>query len=100
VTVKLTELAVDGPATFVHINVYVSVPAADGETDWVPLLANAPLQLPVAVQPVVLAEDQVRMDEPPTAMELADRDNTGAAGTTGGMSSTAASACTNPYPEL
>ena len=96
VTVKLAEPAADDPAAFAQVSVYVSVPAAVGVRVCVPLVANAPLQLPVAVQPVELAEDQVSVVELPTATELAAKVRVGAAGTTCGMSANAASACTNP----
>jgi hypothetical protein len=46
----------------------------------VPLLANEPLQLPDAVQPVVLADDQVIVVEAPTVIDDDDSVNVGAAG--------------------
>ncbi len=61
------------------------MPAADGVSVWLPLLARAPLQLPDAVQPVVFADDQVIVMEAPTVIEEDDNDSAGAAGTTAGI---------------
>ncbi len=59
---------------------------------WLPVLAMGPLQLPEAVQPWLFAEDQVRVVELPTTMELDPRVNVGAAGTTAGILVAATSA--------
>jgi hypothetical protein len=69
------------------------VPAADGVTALVPLVANAPLQLPEALQPVALIDDQVSVTGVPTATEVADAE---IAGAPGGISANAASAWTKP----
>ena len=65
------------------------VPAAAGVTVCLPLLASAPLQLPEAVQPVVLTEDQAIVVELPAAMEVTPSVKVG---TPGAMSASAASA--------
>lgn len=65
-----------------------------------PLVARVPLQLPIAVQLVALAADQLMVVELPVAMELAVNARVGAGGTTCGKRANAASACTNPWPEL
>ena len=77
------------PAALAQVRVYVSVPTAAGVTLWLPLLASAPLQLPEAVQPVVLTEDQVIVVELPAAMDLVPSVRVGAPGA---MSASAASA--------
>ena len=96
VTESVTEVAGELPATLEHNSVYVSVPTAAGFTVCVPLLAKAPVQLPEAVQPVVFAEDQVIVVEPPVTMEVEPRESVGTAGATAGISVAATSACTNP----
>jgi hypothetical protein len=62
-----------------------------------PLAARDPLQLPPAVQLVALTDVQVRVTEPLTVKLLSDVDSVGAPG---GSSAMAASACTNPNPEV
>jgi hypothetical protein len=46
----------------------------------VPLVARVPLQLPDAVHPVALADDQVMVVEPPAATEVAAKVKVGGAG--------------------
>jgi hypothetical protein len=89
VTSTLTELAADEPAAFAQLMVYVAVPLAAGETACVPEEGNAPLQFPEAVQPVVFTELQVRVIEPPAAIEAADDE---IVGVPGGIKAMAASA--------
>jgi hypothetical protein len=55
------------------------VPAAVRVTVWLPFAANAPVQLPDAVQPVALMVDQVSVVEPPTATVDEPRDMAGTA---------------------
>ena len=62
------------------------------------MLAKAPDQLPEAVHPVVLAEDQLIVVELPTVIELEVSESVGAAGTVAGILLAATSAWTNPYP--
>ncbi len=89
VTIRDAETGVEEPDALAHVRVYVSVPAAAGVTVWLPLLASDPLQLPEAVQPVVLTEDQAIVVELPAAIELAPSVKVGALGA---MSASAASA--------
>ena len=55
------------------------VPAAVTVTVWLPFAANAPDQLPDAVQAVALMVDQVSVVEPPTATVDEPRDMAGIA---------------------
>ena len=96
VTVRVTDVAGELPAAFAQTIVYVSLPTAVGPIVWLPVLANAPDQLPDAVQPLVLAEDQVMVVELPVTIELCARVSVGATGTIAGTSVAALSACTNP----
>ena len=64
------------------------VPGDEMVTVCVPLGARAPAQLPLAVQPVAVTEDHVRVVDPPTGIKLFARDITGA--------TTAVLAWTNP----
>ena len=57
-------------------------------TVWLPLAATAPLQFPVAVQPVASIVDHASVVEPPTGTAAAVRDITG--------TMNAVSAWTNP----
>jgi hypothetical protein len=56
------------------------VPAAVGVSVLVPLIASAPVQLPDAVQPVALLDDQVIVVDAPTAIDLAAKVRLGTAG--------------------
>ena len=60
----------------------MSLPAAAGVIVWLPLVAKVPLQLPDAVQLVLLTELQVSVVDPPTVTELAPKVSVGAAGAT------------------
>ena len=60
----------------------MSDPTAVGLIVCVPLLAKAPDQLPEAVQPVALADDQVMVVEPPVTIDVDARLSVGAAGVT------------------
>ena len=60
---------------------------------WLPLLAHAPDQLPEALQPVVLIDDQLRVAEAPIVTEAGLTDSEGGAG---GSSASAASAWMKP----
>lgn len=98
----MTDAAAEGPARFVHTKVYVSEPTAAGMTGWLPELAFAPFHcgsVPLAVQPWLLAEDQVSVVELPTVMELAAKESVGVGGTNAGIALAAKLACTNPKPE-
>lgn len=79
-TVSVAEVAGDGPTLFEHVSVYVSVPTAVGLRVCVPLVGNAPDQLPEAVQPVELAEDHVIVVELPVTIEDEPKVSVGAAG--------------------
>ncbi len=68
------------------------MPAA-GVMVWLPLVAWLPLQLPDAVQLVVLTEDQVSVVELPAVRDVAPTDTLGAAG---GSNARAASAWMKP----
>lgn len=59
-TVNPAEPFPDPPAPE-HVSVYVSVAAALGVTLWVPLVASAPLQAPLATHDVAFVEDQVNV---------------------------------------
>jgi hypothetical protein len=58
-----------------HVSVYVSVPAAAGVSDCVPLVFCVPLQAPLAVHEVALVDDQVNVALEPRVMaaELKER---------------------------
>ncbi len=94
---RVTELALDAPAPLLHVRLYVAVPTVVGVTVCVPLVANAPLQLPDAAQLVAFVDDQVSVVELPATTDVAAAVNVGGPG---GSSAMAASACTNPNPEL
>jgi hypothetical protein len=80
-----------------QVRPYVDVPTVAGETLCVPLVANVPLQLPDAAQLVAFKDDQVSVVWFPAVTVVADEVSDGAPG---GTSAMAASACTNPKPEL
>src|ERR1700722_7437931 len=80
VTLSMTDVAGDAPATSEQTSVYVSVPTAVGLTVWEPLVGKGPDQLPDAVQPEAFEEDQVIVVEAPLTMVFEARVNVGAAG--------------------
>jgi hypothetical protein len=66
-TVTVTDLLAEPPAP-VQVSVYVVV-AASAPVDWFPLVALLPVQPPVALQEVALAEDQARVEDAPLDTE-------------------------------
>jgi uncharacterized protein (UPF0212 family) len=68
-TVSVAE-ALPLPPFPVQVSVYVSVPAAVGVSDCVPLVVCVPLHAPLAVHDVALVDDQVRVALVPRAMEV------------------------------
>lgn len=78
------------------------VPLPSAGVGWVPAVALAPLQPPVAVQALELLDDQVSTLTPPgaTVAGLADRVTVGAAGVAGGVTVTVVEAlAAPPVPE-
>ena len=57
-----------------QVSVYVSVPAAVGVSDCVPLVACVPLHAPLAVHDVALVDDQVSVALEPRVMALELKD--------------------------
>jgi len=58
----------------------VSDPTAPGDSGVLPLGFSAPLQLPEAVQPEAFVEDQVKVVDCPSVIELEPKDMTGVPG--------------------
>jgi hypothetical protein len=58
------------PPVPVQSSVYVSDPVAEGVTDSLPLVDSEPDQLPLAVQDVVLVEDQVSVELAPSVIDV------------------------------
>jgi hypothetical protein len=81
VTLSVTDVCGDDPVLSEHDRLYVLVPAAVGITFWVPLVANVPDQLPVALQSVAIdSEDHVIVVEAPKTMEVEPKASVGASG--------------------
>jgi hypothetical protein len=80
VAVRVTLAAVDGPPRLLHVSVYVCGPTAVGVIVSLPLVANAPLHAPAAVQLVALVEDHARVVELATATAGKPSVNVGTAG--------------------
>ena len=94
--INAADAAGEIPVLLEQFRVYVAVPAAAGITVCVPFDAMAPLQLPDAVHPVLLIDDQVIVTELPTTMEPEDNVTVGAGGAMAGINANAASAWTKP----